>query len=151
MTVEPSVEVYIVFLLDEMGKVPYEEEPLGVRMLQSAYQERTIVLKDVGDRSLFVSGFFEERMKKRGISSSYYAGLSSSAYSELSRRYPDPYGFLATNVVLLQRALRGVREACDALGLDAWSVHQAWLQNRSPALERRMARLGMFVLPDGEA
>lgn len=150
-SVEPEVEVYLVFLLDEMGKTPYSEDPLGIQMLSSVYPERIVVLKDVGDRSLFVSGFFEERMKRRGLSKSYYAGLSSSAYSELSRRYPDPFGFLANRVVLLQRALKGVRDACDAMGMDHWSACDRWLETRSPALERRMARLGMFVLTDGEA
>lgn len=143
--VDPSVEVYVVFLLDEMGKTEYTEEPLGVKMLSSPYPERIGVLKEVGDRSLFVSGFFEERMKKRGLSTSYYAQLSSSAYSELSARIPDPYRTMASQVRLLQRALRGVREACDAMGMDVWPAYERWLQNRSPALERRLIQLGMVL------
>lgn len=150
-TVRPEVEVYVVFLLDEMGRLPYHEEPLGPMLLSSRDPERTAVLKEVGDRSLFISGFFGERLKERGLSTSYYASLGSSAYGELANRYREPFESMASHIVLLQRALKGVREACDAMGLDSWSVHKAWLQNRSPALERRMARLGMFILPDGEA
>ena len=150
-TVRPEVEVYVVFLLDEMSRTPYSEEPLGNMLLSAGDQDRSIILRQVGDRSLFVSGFFEERLRERGISTSYYASLGSSAYGQLAARYREPFESMALHMDLLQRALRGVREACDAMGLDSWSAHRAWLQNRSPALERRMARLGMIVFADGEA
>ena len=150
-SVKPEVEVYIVFLLDEMGRSPFNEDSLGTKLLSSIDSNRTTVLKEIGDTSLFVSGFFEERLRHRGISKSYYASLGSSAYGELAVKYKEPFESMASQIVMLQRALKGVREACDAMGLDSWSACQSWLQNRSPALERRLARLGMFTLPGGRA
>jgi hypothetical protein len=151
LQIPENVEFYTVMLLDEMGKIPYDEEPLGPKMFTGVYPERITILKDVGDRALFVSGFFGERLQARGIAKEYYAGLGAAAYGELASRWPDPFKAMATHVRSLQGALEGVREACDSMGMDVWSVHERWLQTRSPALERRMAKLGMIVLRDGEA
>lgn len=147
-TLSEDVEAYVVFLLDEMGRTPYVEDPLGIRLLGRSDQ---VVWKDVGDRALFVSGFFHERLAARGLSRGYYGAVSSSAYTLLSSKFPEPFGQLSRQVQLLQRALEGVRAYCDAMGMDVWRLHGEWLRCRSPVIERRLLELGLFVMVSGKA
>lgn len=147
-----EVEYYVCMLLVEMGKKTLDEGPFGVQLL---YSEEPVVLRSVGDGSLFLSGFFPERVVKRGLTPSYFAHVGSSAYGILSSRAPRQvrgmYGELATRFHHLQRTLVGVREMCDAMGLGIGEVAARWLQTRSPAFERRARELGMFLMPKGKA
>jgi len=142
-----EAEFYVCRLLVDMGSKNLDEGPFGVRLLSSS---EPVVLRSIGDGTLFLSGFFPERVKSKGLSSSYFASVGSSAYGILSSRAPrqvqSMYGELATQFHQLQRALEGVREMCDAMGMDLGDVALRWLQTRSPILERRMRELGM-VLP----
>ena len=120
-----------------------DEGPFGTRLLSS--REPT-VLRSVGDGSLFISGFFPERIVYRGMSKNYYAQVGSTAYSVLADIVPksarDLYEELSQSFPHLQRALEGVRERCDAMGMDAGDAAMKWLQTGSPILERRLTELG---------
>lgn len=147
---EPDVEFYVVVLLDDFGQRPYSEEPLGPKLLAGSCPNRALVLRDVGDRSLILAGFLEERARRRGLTTSYLSGLASAAYGELSSGHLEPFRTMSSSVDLLVGALRGVREHCDAMGMDAWSAYERWLRARSPALERRLVQLGLPIT-GGEA
>jgi hypothetical protein len=61
--------------------------PLGVQLLEALEQggaAKTAQLKDVGDRTLFISGFFADSLKRQLADVDYYVALGVHAYVALS-------------------------------------------------------------------
>lgn len=91
VTVSEHAEFYLVGLLDSLAKGPGDlpsrsSEPLAIRLLDRTREPRTLVLKDLGDTALVVTGFFPEAMPRYRLTESYLEGLGRSAYKELSDR-----------------------------------------------------------------
>jgi hypothetical protein len=89
---EPT-SFYLVNLLD--GFVHFErspaagDEPLGVRLakaLQAAGVRQRHGLREVGDLSLFISGFFADSLNRSLVDVDYYIQLGARAYGSLARR-----------------------------------------------------------------
>lgn len=126
--------VYLAGLLQEMvDRAPDLDRPVCLRVLGPIRADRALVLKEAGDASLFLSGFFPERGRRLGLAPSYYAALGRSAYGELSvrwfRRSPlgPVYGELARSFPLLQVTLREARESCASGPHGTASWVEEWL------------------------
>ena len=83
---------YLVNLLTgfvHIARVDNEEQPLGIRLaraLQDAGIRQRDGLKQVGDLSLFISGFFADSLNRRLVDIDYYIQLGECAYGSLSRQ-----------------------------------------------------------------
>jgi hypothetical protein len=76
----------------ENGKV--KEKILGVKLLEVTHfpkNKQKRVLKDVGDTSLFLCGYFSEALNKKIVDTSYYQNLGQIAYRRLNGLSPDLY------------------------------------------------------------
>ena len=65
------------------------DEPLGVRLakaLQTAGVRQRDGLRQVGDLSLFISGFFSDSLNRRLVDVDYYIQLGERAYGSLARQ-----------------------------------------------------------------
>jgi hypothetical protein len=65
------------------------DEPLGLRLakaLQAAGVEQRDGLRQVGDHSLFISGFFSDSLNRRLVDVDYYIHLGERAYGSLARQ-----------------------------------------------------------------
>lgn len=74
--------------LDE-SKTALDDEPLALRLgraLQSGGASQRAGLRQVGDASLFISGFFSESLKRKLVDLDYYIAVGGYAYEELSRQ-----------------------------------------------------------------
>jgi hypothetical protein len=145
--VAEEAEVYVLGLLVRMSRWDVDPEALAVRVL-GRREPRIVVLQEAGDEALFVSGWFPEHLKSRGLDRSYYTMLGSRAYRELSCfRWSAArvYAELSKAFNTLQRALEEIREACSVAGMDRSSTLERWLKTRSVASERRLAELCLFV------
>lgn len=74
--------------LDE-SKPALDDEPLALRLgraLQSGGASQRAGLRQVGDASLFISGFFSESLKRKLVDLDYYIAVGGYAYEELSRQ-----------------------------------------------------------------
>ena len=72
-----------------------DDEPLGVRFvkaLQEAGVRQRDELRQVGDLSLFISGFFADSLTRSLIDIDYYIQLGETAYGSLARRGDDTFG-----------------------------------------------------------
>jgi hypothetical protein len=68
--------------------------PLGVRLLtalQAGGSTQREGLKEVGDASLFISGFFAASLNRRLVDIDYYIGLGEQAYRSLARRSGETF------------------------------------------------------------
>lgn len=94
----PQVESYLVELLefhlttenlfdlvDENGR--RSRETLAEMYLKANHAEprmRVELLKKVGDRALYISGFFGDSLQRKVVDVDYYAGMGGTAYATLS-------------------------------------------------------------------
>lgn len=91
---EELTRFYLVNLLAgfvqlEDGQPSFDREPLAVqlgRALQSGGIMQRAGLRQVGDASLFISGFFSESLNRKLVDLDYYITLGGYAYEELSRQ-----------------------------------------------------------------
>lgn len=90
---QPLTAYYVVSLLAEfihLGKPGASEamsaEPLAVKLLRAINSGGTtqrLGLKQVGDASLFISGFFSDSLRRSPVDVDYYVSLGGYAYRSL--------------------------------------------------------------------
>jgi hypothetical protein len=95
------------------------DEPLGIKLAEAGSDpgQRVKTLKEVGDTSLYVAGFFAESLGRKLVDVDYYVGLGSSAYHELASRLggsiTDVYRDLAERFPAFVEVLGEIRRSAD--------------------------------------
>ncbi len=129
-------------------------EPLALRLgraLGSDGLEQRARLRNLGDFSLFMSGFFPDSFHRKVVDVDYYVSMGAYAYGSLSRRDADAFGevfaelarkFVAYMDVLSDVSERsGIRSSMDLLRL-----YEKWLRTGSPRDGQRLIDRG--ILPN---
>jgi hypothetical protein len=155
------VEHYIVQLLSAYAARPIETTPLALRMaaaVDAPPRERRRKLRDIGDTSLYVSGFWGDSLADAAVDLDYYVEMGGSAYSELARGGPgwtgDPYGdvfgALARDFTRFVGALALVsrRVAIPTSNQDIVRLYRRWQETRSRSAAAQLAAIGVVALPD---
>jgi hypothetical protein len=156
------VEHYVVQLLAGYAVQQIESTPLALRMMaavEAPARERRRHLRDIGDTSLYVSGFWSDSLEGRAVDVDYYIEMGGSAYGELargdSRWSTDPlgdvFGELAGNFVRFVGALALIsrRVATPTSDRDILRLYRHWQRTRSANAAARLAALGV-VPPRGD-
>lgn len=92
---QPLTSYYLVSLLDDFTHVGRSvaaealrsNEALGIKLaraLQSGGSDQRTGLKQVGDLSLFISGFFSDSLRRSLVDVDYYVSIGGYAYGSLS-------------------------------------------------------------------
>ena len=139
------VEHYIVKLLASYAAHRIEETPLALRMLaanEAPLPERRRQLRDIGDTSLYLSGFWSEHLAGGPVDVDYYIGMGGSAYGELARGgagwtgdpFSDVFSELAANFVRFVGALALVsrRMAVPASNQDVVRLYRLLAGDQEP-------------------
>lgn len=74
------------------GGWPNDAEPLAFRLVQaleSGGLRQRSSLREIGDLSLFVSGFFSDSLNRKLVDVDYYVAIGGHAYNALSRQEAD--------------------------------------------------------------
>ena len=115
------------------------KEPLGIRLaraLQTGGSRQRNGLREVGDLSLFISGFFADSLNRSLVDIDYYMQLGECAYASLARHGDPALGDVFDE-------LAGKFSACvDVLGevsersaltsnSDVLRLYEKWLRTRS--------------------
>src|SRR4051812_11190558 len=137
-------EHYVVQLLAAYAAQPIAEAPLALKMLEAvdaSPRERRLQLREVGDTSLYVSGFWAESLDNKLVDVDYYIDLGGTAYGELARGgvgwTGDPFGGvfaeLASNFARFVEVLMIVRRRTTSVGSnqDVLRLYQQWQPTRS--------------------
>src|SRR5215475_6557377 len=89
VTAAEPTEFYLVNLLSEFTKASrVGDEPLAFKMAQAAAALPDVKakgLKEIGDTSLVVSGFFGDSLSRGLVDADYYIAMGASAYAQLAR------------------------------------------------------------------
>ena len=116
-----------------------DDEPLAfrfVRALESSGVQQRASLREVGDASLFISGFFSDSLRRKLVDVDYYVSIGGSAYTALSRFDSDTlspvYGELAEKFVAFVDVLSEVSErTCCTSNADLLRLYEKWLKTGS--------------------
>ena len=151
---------YLVGLLGDMTRARLTDEPLGLKLAQPALEpaERVRTLKQVGDTSLYVAGFFAESLNRSLVDVDYYVGIGQNAYGQLARTIAphsgtssltDVYAELADKFPRFVDVIAEVRKRTDFATTDVTRLYEIWLRTRDEWIEKKLRGLGVLV--DGSA
>jgi hypothetical protein len=146
-----STEFYLVGLLGEFTKTRITDAPLALILAEADERgERVKALKEVGDTTLYMTGFFSEALRGKIVQPEYYITLGEAAYRELANRLSrstiaEIYDELAGRFPTFVDVLGTVREQIDFCGADVTKLYQAWISSRSEWVEGRLRELGVIV------
>lgn len=116
-----------------------DDVPLGVRFaraLQEGGARQRDGLRQVGDESLFVSGFFADSLNRSLVDVDYYMHLGEIAYGSLARQGDDTFGEvfdeLAAKFPAFVDVLGEISERTAlASNSDLLRLYEKWLRTKS--------------------
>lgn len=116
-----------------------DDEPLALKLAHAfaaGGAEQRNSLKQIGDVSLFVSGFFSDSLRRKLVDVDYYAAIGGHAYSALSRYERDTFSpvfaELSENFGSFVDVLSEVSErtSCSS-NTDLLRLYEKWLKTGS--------------------
>ncbi len=116
-----------------------DDEPLALKLaraLDAGGAEQRNCLKQIGDVSLFVAGFFSDSLRRKLVDVDYYAAIGGDAYSTLSRYETDTFSTvfaeLSENFGSFVDVLSEVseRSSC-ASNTDLLRLYEKWVKTGS--------------------
>jgi hypothetical protein len=129
-------------------------QPLALqlaRALDSAGIEQRARLRNLGDFSLFMSGFFSDSFRRKLIDVDYYKSMGEYAYGSLSRSedeaFAEVFRELASKFVGFMDVLADVSERTAlAAPTDILRIYEKWLRTGSTREGQRLIDRG--ILPN---
>jgi hypothetical protein len=145
IAVHDLTSFYLVNLLtgfvqfDRSSPTAAADEPLGIRLaraLQAGGNRQRDGLREVGDLSLFISGFFADSLTRSLVDVDYYIQLGECAYGSLARRgdtaFGDVFDELAGKFTACVDVLSEVSErSALASNSDVLRLYEKWIRTRS--------------------
>jgi hypothetical protein len=160
--VRESTEWYLVNLLGEQALITnprlWDETfaELAAEAQEASGTEKLRLLRKLGDKSLYVCGFFSDHLERRGVTPSYAIAFGSQAYtsahqlaqlgmSAVESGLAEVFHELAQKFERLIAVLDEVREST-ALRTpqDIIRLYERWKKTRSPMLAKRLQQEGVF-------
>ena len=129
----------------------HDEEPLAIqltRALQTGGSEQRMRLRNLGDFSLFTSGFFSDSIRRRPVDVDYYVSMGEYAYGSLSRRdedrFAEVFGELARRFVGYMDVLADVSErTAITSSADLLRLYEKWLRTGSSRDGKKLVDRGI--------
>jgi hypothetical protein len=150
--------LYVVNLLTGFLRRPARGEddmPLALRLgeaLDAAGARQREILRQIGDQSLFISGFFADSLQRKLVDVDYYVSIGGAAYTTLSRSERDTFSAvfaeLADNFVAFVDVLSEVSErASCSSDSDLFRLYERWLRTGSRRTAGLLIENGVVLAP----
>ena len=128
-----------------------DDAPLAIRLaraLESGGVRQRAGLKQVGDVSLFMSGFFSDSFRRKLVDVDYYVTIGGYAYNALSRVESDTFSAvfaeLGEKFVAFVDVLGEVSERTSCVSnADLLRLYEKWLKTGSPRSGQLLAERGV--------
>ncbi|MBK9069598.1 MAG: hypothetical protein IPL79_01100 [Myxococcales bacterium] len=153
VTTSSPAEWYLVSLLGDFATQRITDEPLALRLAGTIYAppvERVKALKEVGDTSLYVAGFFGDSLNKSLVGKDYYCGIGATAYRELSGRMDgtltEVYDELSSKFPGFVEVLAEVRRRVDIASGDVVKIYERWIAQRDERAEQALRDMGVVLV-----
>jgi hypothetical protein len=145
-------ERYLVRLLAAYAAQPIADRPLALRLLETRdapARERRACLREIGDTSLFLSGFWGESLSDKLCDVDYYIEMGGIAYGALAAGAEPAaavFAELAAKFVRFVEVLMLVsrRTARARSDRDVVRLYDRWLRTKSRWAARRLAEAGVI-------
>ena len=162
--ISDDTALYLISLLVERTRADRPTPPedtlaeLHARAAQAGPHEQASTYRELGDRTLYVLGYFSESLSRQTVGETYYAQMGAGAYhrvdivfkrwfsnafgpvfSELSERFHD--------CVSLLNVVRESHESAQPDNL-LW-LYQKWLETGSEALAAQLRDRGVLLPKQG--
>jgi hypothetical protein len=147
---------YLVQLLANFVERPAADQendaaPLAVRLaraLEAGGTRQRVSLKNIGDVSLFISGFFSDSLNRKLVDVDYYVTIGGYAYGALSRYETDTFSpvfaELAAKFVGFVDVLSEVSERTSCTSnSDVLRLYEKWLKTGSPRSGQLLVERGV--------
>jgi hypothetical protein len=136
------------------ARIPFNDdhaEPLALRLrraLEAGGMEQRVRLRNLGDFSLFMSGFYSDSLRRRAVDVDYYVSMGGYAYSSLARRDEDALGavyaelgrkFVPFMDVLTDISERTAQTSCR----DVLRLYEKWLRTGSARTGQQLVEQGI--------
>lgn len=153
LKIESWTESYLVDLLTRQVHQPSNDEPLVLQMeaaLRAASaEERVLRFKEMGDSSLFLVGFYEEHINRRGVTRKYVVHMGGHAYKSAASLSKDElrrvYGTLSDGFDDFVHVLDEVRDLTSLrTPQDIVKLYESWQRTGSGTAARRLQESGVF-------
>ena len=159
MTSYYVVQVLVAFARTDRAasQTVLSDAPLAFRLgeaLEAGGSRQRQLLRRVGDASLFISGFFPDRLRRSLVGVDYYAALGGYAYGTLGHRGDDHlapvFRELAEHFLEMVEVLEEVSERSSlASANDLLRLYERWLQTGSPRSAQRLVAQGVVPVAGG--
>lgn len=133
-----------------------EDTPLALvlaRALQASLSEQVTLLKALGDRALYVSGFFSDSLARQVVDVDYYVSMGEMAYGKLAgvmkggRRpsaYAELYDELASRFPAFVEVLNEVSEGFSLTSNSGLlRLYERWLRTGSRRVADQLSKEGI--------
>lgn len=173
--IDPHTEFYLVNLLSRFMAADAlfstapdgtrDEEPLAfilARAMEGSREQKVIALRQLGDNSLYVAGFFGDSLQRRVVDVDYYISMGGAAYgtlADLNRSAPSGNTFVTLYDELCQKFVAIVdlfSEISERVAVSSNQgvvrLYERWVKTGSDRLSRLLAERGViptFVKPGG--
>ena len=155
-----EVEFYLVNLMCEFID-PYKsgiytdqanhDTPLALTLkkaLEAPPSEKIRLLKQLGDSSLYLAGYFQEGIKGSVVDVSYYIAIGSNAYDKLSNlihdnSFVEVYRNLAEDFTGLVDLLDSIATPYTKNNKDLLKVYERWTKYQSDNLRKALEAEGI--------
>ncbi len=154
---------YLSSLLVDQARAKPEDK--GVTMVELHLEARSgdrvkavQLYRKMGDRALYLSGFFRESLQNKVVSLDYYMNMGRAAYDQLSRmlRMPgaaglnDVFAELAEGFPACAEVLAEVRsEVKERTDADILKLYEECMATGAPSAAERLRELGVIPMPGG--
>ena len=156
--VTQDLEYYLVSLLTKYMEIEKmqksSQDPLAIQFqkaLISGPHERIQILKELGDFSLYISGFFSDSLNRKLVDIDYYMAMGGVAYHKLSDTVQTTS---VLQTIFRDLALRFgtfvdiLAEVSDSAFVhthrDVLRLYEKWLKTKSERLAELLKKEGLF-------
>jgi hypothetical protein len=145
------VQLLTSFLQQPVAGAADEGKPLAMRLaqaLESGGPDQRASLRQIGDVSLFISGFFSDSLQRKLVDIDYYVSIGGCAYNALSRVETDSFSTvfaeLGEKFVGFVDVLSEVSErtSCSS-NADLLRLYEKWLKTGSARSGQLLAERGV--------
>lgn len=156
--------LYLASLLTERARTDRPAPPettlaeLHMKASQAPPAQQARTYRELGDRALYLLGYFAESLKRRTVGPSYYADMGAAAYYRtdqiFKRWFADAFGpvfaELSVEFDAAVAVLGEVREAHRSEQPDdpLW-LYERWLETGDEALAAQLRKKGLLLFPPG--
>jgi hypothetical protein len=121
--------------------------------LNSNTKDRVVLLRKLGDISLYIAGYFQDSLNKKIIDIDYYIDMGGSAYWQLTKILENSTSFkdfflifseLASQFLKLVDLLAAISEKSASTNKDLLRLYEKWLLTKSDRLKKILHDKGII-------